>query len=158
MPAFTLRQAESPELVGVARDLFREYEQAIGTDLGYQGFATELASLPLPYSPPAGALLIAVAGRDVAGCVAMRPLAPLTAELNRLYVRPAYRGHGLGNRLVNTVIHLAHGVGYHELRLDTLASMSQAQALYARLGFVEIAPYNDKHLPGTRFYALTLPE
>ena len=155
-PKIVLSQASSPELVDTARDLFREYAQAIATDLEYQGFAAELAALPAPYVPPGGALLIAHAGADVAGCVALRPLDPRTGEMKRLYVRPAYRSFGLGKRLVEAVIDAARKAGYSELRLDTLPSMASAQALYRQLGFVEISAYNQTHLPGTRFYALRL--
>ncbi len=151
-----LSQADSPELIATARSLFREYAEAIGTDLEYQGFAAELAALPAPYLPPNGALLVAHAGSELAGCVGLRPLDGRTGEMKRLYVRPAYRGWGLGERLVEAVIHAARQAGYSELRLDTLPSMASAQALYHRLGFVEIPPYNNTHLPGTRFYALKL--
>lgn len=151
-----LSQADSPELVATARSLFREYAEAIGTDLEYQGFASELAALPAPYVPPSGALLVAHAGSDVAGCVGLRRLDSHTGEMKRLYVRPAYRSWGLGKRLVESVIHAARQAGCRELRLDTLPSMASAQALYHRLGFVEIPPYNNTHLPGTRFYALKL--
>lgn len=149
-------QADSPERIATARELFREYAQAIGTDLEYQGFSAELAALPAPYVPPRGALLIARIECGVAGCVALRPLDDHQGEMKRLYVRPAYRKFGLGKRLVDAVVDAARGAGYRELRLDTLASMTSAQALYRRLGFVEIPPYNTAHLPGTRFYSLDL--
>lgn len=151
-----LRQADSPELVATVCSLFREYARAIAIDLEYQGFAAELATLPAPYAPPGGALLVAHAGSDVAGCVALRPLDGLTGEMKRLYVRSAYRSLGLGRLLVGAVIRAAREAGYRELRLDTLPSMASAQALYRQLGFVEIPPYNNTHLPGTRFYALDL--
>lgn len=151
-----LRQADSPGLVATVRDLFREYAGAIGTDLEYQGFTAELAALPAPYVPPKGALFVAHAGADDAGCVALRPLDSHTGEMKRLYVRSAYRSWGLGKRLVEAVIDAARQAGYSEIRLDTLPSMAAAQALYHRLGFVEIPPYNNTHLPGTRFYALRL--
>ena len=151
-----LSQASSPELVATARALFREYAEAIGTDLEYQGFAAELAALPAPYVPPKGALLVAHVGSDVAGCVGLRPFDSHAGEMKRLYVRSAYRSWGLGKRLVEAVIHAAQRAEYNELRLDTLPSMAAAQALYHRLGFVEIPPYNNTHLPGTRFYALKL--
>lgn len=155
-PEIVLRQACTPELVETARGLFLEYANAIGTDLAYQGFAAELAALPAPYVPPHGVLFVASAGRDVAGCVALRPIDDRTGEMKRLYVRQAYRSHGLGERLVKEVVDAARDAGYGELRLDTLPSMASAQALYRRLGFVEIPPYNSAHLPGTRFFALAL--
>jgi len=153
---FVLNQVDGAELVAVARELFREYAGAIGIDLEYQGFSAELASLPVPYAPPAGALLIARCGEQVAGCVAMRPLGGGVGEVKRLYVRSDYRGSGLGRLLVETVIHAARQAAYRELRLDTLETMESARALYCRLGFVEIEPYNEKYLPGTRFYSLAL--
>jgi putative acetyltransferase len=156
-PGFMMRQADTAGRVAVARALFREYARAIGTDLEYQGFTAELAALPGPYVPPRGALLLAyVDGDEVAGCVALRPLDGTAGEMKRLYVRPEYRSAGLGRRLVEAVIGAAKDAGYRELRLDTLADMAAAQALYRRLGFVEIPPYNTDHLPGTRFFALDL--
>lgn len=152
----SLVQAASPELVAIARTLFREYAQSLETDLEYQGFSAELANLPGPYVPPGGALLIAQVGNEAAGCVALRPLASGVCEMKRLYVRGEYRSCGLGKRLVEAVIQAAREAGYRELRLDTLPSMHQAQALYARLGFNEIPAYNEQHLPGTKFYALEL--
>jgi GNAT superfamily N-acetyltransferase len=151
-----LAQADTPQLVTDARHLFREYAEAIGTDLEYQGFTAELAALPEPYVPPRGALLIARVGADVAGCVALRPFDAGAGEMKRLYARPEYRGFGLGRRLVEAVVQAARDAGYRELRLDTLASMMPAQALYERLGFIEIPPYSETYLPGTRFYALIL--
>jgi ribosomal protein S18 acetylase RimI-like enzyme len=150
-------QADTPQLISDARTLFREYADAIGTDLEYQGFTAELAALPVPYVAPDGALLIAHVGADIAGCVGLRRINAGTGEMKRLYVRPEYRRDGLGQRLVEAVIHAARAAGYRELRLDTLASMTSAQALYRRLGF-EIPPYNETYLPGTRFYALALRE
>jgi len=155
-PEIVLCQADSPELVATARALFHEYAEAIGTDLEYQGFAAELAALPAPYTPPNGALLVAHAGSNIAGCVGLRPLDGCTGEMKRLYVRPEYRSWGLGKHLVEAVIHSARQAGYIELRLDTLATMTSAQTLYLRLGFVEIPPYNNAHLPGTRFFAIKL--
>jgi GNAT superfamily N-acetyltransferase len=151
-----LKQVADPELIATARELFLEYAEMIGTNLEYQGFSAELDALPGPYAPPHGALLIALVDGEVAGCVAMRPLDAYTAEMKRLYVRSAYRSFGLGQRLVESVIQAAREAGFNELRLDTLPSMAAAQALYHRLGFVDIAPYNTSHLPGTRFYSLRL--
>jgi GNAT superfamily N-acetyltransferase len=78
--------------------------------------------------------------------------------MKRLYVRPAHRKFGLGQRPVQAVIDAARAAGHRELHLDTLASMTSAQALYRRLGFVGFPPYNTTHLPGTRFYSLDLSE
>jgi putative acetyltransferase len=158
IPEIIFSQADTPELVATARILFREYAEAIATDLEYQGFSAELAALPAPYVPPHGALLIARSGSDVAGCVCLRPLGEGIGEMKRLYVRDAYRSAGLGKQLVEAVIQASRHAGHRELRLDTLASMTSAQALYHRLGFVEIPPYNNAYLSGTRFYSLKLAD
>lgn len=153
-----LKQVTGAALVADARDLFREYAEAIGTDLEYQGFSAELTALPDPYVPPQGALYLAQVNDELAGCVALRPLNSQAGEMKRLYVRSAYRSLGLGQQLVEAVIAAARRAGFRELRLDTLPTMASAQSLYRRLGFAEIPPYNDKHLPGTRFYALALSD
>lgn len=140
----------------LARELFVEYAKAIGTDLEYQGFAKELASLPGPYASPHGALFIASVGGAAAGCVALKRIDDVSGEVKRLYVRPAFRGHRLGERLLEASIEAARIAGYAELRLDTLEHMASAQALYRRLGFSETPPYNAAHLPGTRFFRLAL--
>lgn len=151
-----IAQASDAVAVELAASLFREYQTAIGVDLCFQGFAEELAGLPGNYALPRGRLLIAHVGTEVAGCVALRPLEEGVAEMKRLYVRSAFRGTGLGRRLAEAVIAAARDAGYSRVRLDTLATMKEAIALYGALGFVEIAPYRVNPLPGPRYFELRL--
>ncbi|MGH9403373.1 MAG: GNAT family N-acetyltransferase [Terriglobia bacterium] len=134
-------QATSEGAIGEARSLFEEYAASLDFSLCFQDFAHELASLPGGYAPPSGRLLLAaVAGRP-AGCVALRRIDSQAGELKRLYVRPEFRGQGIGRALTNRVIEDAREFGYSRLRLDTLDSMAEAQSLYRSLGFRLIEPY-----------------
>jgi len=155
--AFDLRQAASPADVETARALFVEYQESLGISLCFQNFDEELRTLPGAYAPPAGRLLLAFSGDEPAGCVALRRIGEGICELKRLWVRPAFRGTGLGRLLVETTLEEARAVPYHRVRLDTLPSMKSAQALYLSLGFEDIPPYNDHPIEGTRFMEAILP-
>jgi len=151
-----IRPATSAGDIAEARRLFREYEASLDVDLRYQGFERELAELPGAYAPPRGRLLLAVDDSAPAGCVALRPLGDDVCEMKRLYVRPAARGKRVGRLLAEAVIGEARSVGYSRMRLDTLPSMKDAQALYRALGFAVIAPYYASPVAGTRFMELAL--
>lgn len=153
----TIRSLDGPADVAIAKVLFAEYAASLDVDLGFQGFEAELAGLPGAYVSPAGALLLAEQEGQVVGCVALRPLEPPSvAELKRLFVRPAGRGRGTGAALTNAILARAREAGYERVRLDTLPSMGQAQALYRQLGFREIQAYRHNPVPGSRFMELDL--
>jgi ribosomal protein S18 acetylase RimI-like enzyme len=153
MSAIDVVRDPPPEPV---RALFREYADSLGFPLDFQGFDRELAELPGDYAPPRGMLLLAEVDGAAAGCAALRPFAGDVAELKRLYVRPAYRGLGLGRRLTETALADARDRGYRRVRLDTVPGMETAQALYVALGFREIRPYRPNPIPGARFLELEL--
>jgi ribosomal protein S18 acetylase RimI-like enzyme len=147
-----IRPASGESDVAAVRALFDEYAREIATDLCFQGFAQERDGLPGAYAPPRGRLLVADQDGVIAGCVALRPLEDRTAEMKRLYLRPAARGTGLGRRMALTLIAEAEGAGYERLRLDTLPAMSAAIAMYRDLGFREIPPYRHNPVAGALFF------
>lgn len=153
-----LLEAHTPEDLETVRTLFREYEQFLGVDLCFQGFAEELATLPGRYAPPSGRLLLAMEGTDAAGCVALRPLEDGVCEMKRLFVRPAYRGQGLGQHLAQRIIQEATTVGYTVMRLDTLDTLERAVRIYETLGFQRCAPYYANPLPSVVYWERTLSE
>jgi GNAT superfamily N-acetyltransferase len=148
----TIRDATSEDLDEI-RKMLLEYEAWIGVDLCFQNFKQELAELPGKYAPPRGRLLIADPN---AGCVALRPIDDETGEMKRLFVRPEFRGTGLGKLLVLRVIEEARAEGYKKVRLDTMPMMESAQKLYQQLGFRDIEAYRLNPQPGVRYMELSL--
>jgi ribosomal protein S18 acetylase RimI-like enzyme len=153
----TLRVVTLPEEMETVRVLFGEYVDSLSFDVSFQNFEQELAELPGSYAPPSGCLLLATTCGEPAACVALKDLGDGVAEMKRLYVRPTYRGTGLGRKLAERVIDAAKKRGYQAIRLDTVApEMARAVNLYRSLGFLEIPPYNYHPVAGTLFMELRL--
>lgn len=154
---FDLRQAESREEMVLVRELFLEYANSLGFSLCFQSFDHELASLPGDYAQPRGRLLLARHEGVPAGCVALHPLEDGICEMKRLYVRPQFRGRGLGKRLAENIIGEARALGYQQLRLDTVEpTMREAVGMYRKMGFREVAPYRPNPIEGALYMELTL--
>ena len=135
--------AHAPEHLATVRALFTEYANSIEIDLCFQSFNRELAELPGRYAPPDGRLFLAMANDHPVGCVAFRKIDDGVCEMKRLYVRPAFRGQGLGRQLAEQTLVAGRQIGYVRMRLDTLSSMTPAIALYESLGFHRIPAYYD---------------
>jgi ribosomal protein S18 acetylase RimI-like enzyme len=179
-PAIVLAVPDEAHELDEARAIFREYAASLEVDLCFQNFDAELANLPGDYAEPRGTLLLALVeasetaarsptpalvrpdGRtlQVAGCCALRPLDTVdyanAAEMKRLYVRPGFRGLGLGRQLVEAVLDAARGAGYACVLLDTLDDMESARALYEDLGFVEVPPYYHNPIAGSHYLKVEL--
>lgn len=145
-----IRHAEGDRDVQAVRELFEEYQQWLGVDLCFQGFAEELDGLPGAYDAPGGCLLLACEGGKYAGVVGIRPLATSgggqVCEMKRLYVRIPWRGDGVGRALSEAAMDWARRAGYSRICLDTLENLDAARALYASQGFREIEAYYDNPL------------
>jgi ribosomal protein S18 acetylase RimI-like enzyme len=154
-----LTQATSNKEVQQARKLFEEYAAWLGINPCFQNVDKELAELPGEYAPPSGRLFLANENDQTAGCVGLRKIGDGIGEMKRLYVRPDFRGQGLGRTLTETILQEAREIGYRRVRLDTLpGKMDQAIAMYRSLGFKNIAPYYDNPVEGVAFMELELEQ
>ena len=154
---FRLSQAESPGQIALVRELFLEYEKSLGFSLCFQSFDKELAGLPGDYAPPDGRLFLAESDGRPVGCIALHKIDPNICEMKRLYLRPQFRGKGLGRVLAERIIREARTIGYQRMRLDTVEPvMKDAVAMYRKLGFREITPYRDNPIPGALYMELLL--
>jgi putative acetyltransferase len=149
-------QAITAEEITIIRGLFQEYAAWLKVDLCFQRFSEELASLPGAYAMPRGRLLLATAVDGPAGCVALRPIDEDSCEMKRLFVRPAYRGQGLGGMMAERIVSEARAIGYTSMMLDTLPFMRDAIHLYRSLGFVERPAYYETPLAETVFMELRM--
>ncbi|MGD1063144.1 MAG: GNAT family N-acetyltransferase [Terracidiphilus sp.] len=133
-----IAQVETAEALAAVRLLLEEYWNSFGFTPCFQNFGEELAGLPGAYAPPGGRLALATIGGQSTGCIALRHVDAHHAEAKRLYVRPAFRGLGLGRALMEWVMAEARAAGYREIVGDTVPVMRDALALYERMGFERI--------------------
>jgi len=155
--AFKIFPADASAHIPQVRELFLEYAESLGFSLCFQSFDKELSGLPGDYAPPPGRLLLAEYEGKIAGCVALHPLKDNFCEMKRLYLRPQFRGKGLGRVLAETIISEARSIGYSAIRLDTVEPvMRDAVAMYRRLGFREIPPYCTNPIAGALYMELEL--
>jgi ribosomal protein S18 acetylase RimI-like enzyme len=157
----TIILAETPQQVSAARELMLEYASWLEFKLCFQGFDEELRTLPGKYAPPEGRLFLALWDGQIAGIGALRPFSsdePGVCEMKRLYVRPQYRGQGIGRALLNTVLAEARAIGYQRMRLDSVEPLMQdAVRMYRAYGFREIPPYRENPIPGALYMEIELP-
>jgi len=151
-------QAVLPEHIQTAGSLFFEYAKSVNVSLCFENLDKEVESLPGPYAPPNGSLLLALCDGKVAGCVALKRVDPETCEMKRLYVRNEFRGQGIGKQLTIAIAREGRRIGYKTIRLDTLPSMKEAISLYDSLGFEPIPQYRELPVPGALFMQAVLEQ
>lgn len=140
-------QEEGSQL-DIVRDLLREYEKELDTDLCFQQFGDELKDPLNKYGTPNGTLMLAYWEEEPAGCIALTPVNQRgVCEMKRLYVRPAFRKYGIGRTLVTELLDVAPTLGYQVMRLDTFKKLKSAILLYESFGFHYIEAYYNNPFP-----------
>lgn len=94
-------------------------------------------------TPPAGYLLLARLDGQPVGCGALKRLSASEGEVKRVWTAPDARGLGVAGRLMDGLEQLARDVGFDTVKLDTNRTLVEAQAMYRKRGYREIARYND---------------
>jgi putative acetyltransferase len=168
-PRVAIVPADSPARVELVRELFKEYAASLSFNLCFQSFEDELAALPGEYGPWSGMLLLGLVEAQPAGCVALHRIDKETSEddeivseievceMKRLFVRPQFRGLGLGRDLLDAILKCAAAIGYRRMRLDTVpGEMATAVEMYQKIGFAEIAPYRENPIPGAKYLELNI--
>lgn len=137
---------DRPEVV---RELFKEYTEilvagdpAFKQYLNVQNFDEEIRHLEYKYGHPEGRLYLAYVDGEAAGCMALKKFDETSCEIKRLYVRSRFRGHRIGEQMVERLIADAREIGYTHILLDTLPFLRTAIQMYLRMGFYEIPSYN----------------
>jgi putative acetyltransferase len=151
-----IRVAETLRDLADVRQLWREYWESLGLPMDFQGFGAELEGLPGAYGAAGGVLLLASKEAEPAGTIAMRRLDERSGEVKRLYLRPQFRGLGLGRDLLAAVIAQATAIQYECLYADTLPSMMEALSLYQSVGFERVEAYSNTPTPGAIYLKLNL--
>ncbi len=124
-----------------AINLFNEYASSLNISLAFQNFTEELNNINTMYGSPTGSLLLVYDKNQAIACAAYRIIDEAVCELKRMYIKPNYRGKGIGQKLLDMLCISAKEVGYKIMRLDTLDTMLPALSLYRKNGFAAIDPY-----------------
>jgi GNAT superfamily N-acetyltransferase len=158
-----LVQVETNEQRQAVKELVWEYlqwlnamlEREYGTSLDIHSMLAQTVAELDNFAPPAGQVLLVEYEGQMAGVGYLRQIARDVGEIKRMYVRPAFRGKGLGRALLDGIIAEARQMGYPTLRLDSARFMKAAHSLYRSAGFREIAPYPGSEVP-TEFQAYAI--
>ncbi len=153
-PQIMIRPASAQDEV-LTREILLEYATTLTLDALQTELVQEAAHLPGDYAAPRGTLLLAWVDDLLAGCCGMRPLDDSdhmgAVEMRRLFVRPAFRGLGLGKHLAEAALDFARQQGYSCILLDTLDRQEVARQLYEDLDFYEIDPFYNSPLAGAHY-------
>ena len=166
----TIRRCETEQDYVIAADLLGELSTWDSIETEKLGFTAQSVldfyygaenRLPSPPARDSGLKLLGFVGPDVGGCISYREVEPAICEIKHLYVRPSFRGSGLGRALVSCLLARGRAAGYRRVRLETVSFMGTAVRMYEGMGFVRRTPYYEipeVFLPITIFMEKDLEE
>jgi GNAT superfamily N-acetyltransferase len=121
--------------VAQIKQRYPERAQQVEDYLRHQRFEEMLANFREHFMPPSGECMLARLDGSAVGIVMLKPIDPTLCEMNRMYVTPEARGHGIGRSLCEYLMSRALELGYCEMRLGALPRHVEALPLYRSLGF-----------------------
>jgi GNAT superfamily N-acetyltransferase len=137
---------DDPRVQALYADFVREADGPLVYDREDAGIDLEeeiAKGPPTDLVPPNGVLLLARADGEPAGLGGVRHLDTEIAEVKSMYVVPAYRGTGLGRRILARLNEIALEHGCRAVRLDTSDYLTPAVGLYRAAGYREVPAYNE---------------
>ena len=148
--------AKGPKEYAIAKKLIEEYVDSLGFNLDFQDIDNELEHLELFYGHSNGLIIMAKVDDEFVGVICLRDLGNFISEIKRMYVKPNFRGKGLGRKMLNKVAEEAKRLGFRFLRLDTVPDMESAIHLFVSKGFYEIEDFGTNPLQDVRFMEFKL--
>jgi GNAT superfamily N-acetyltransferase len=125
-----------------ARALFDEYMELVRERAGRDFQPVEhIFASPEVFSGPGAAWLVAYDGDRAVACGGLRPLAPDTGEIKRMFVTPTARRRGLARRLLAELEAIARDAGQTRIRLLTTELLPEALELYAKAGYTVVSSH-----------------
>ena len=144
----------------ILKELFTEYlewvlskcEEEFNVNYDIKNFAAVAVNSSLEelykFFPPSGCLLLCKNENEIVGTACMRKIGEKIGEIKRMYVRPIFRGEGIGRNLLEKLISEAQECGYSKVRLDSGPFMKEAHGLYYSFGFRNIKSYPESEVLG----------
>lgn len=137
--------ATTPQELDLARELWREWAKMVDDPAWAHVFKADVAELEKVYGPPGGVFMLAWDGKELAGGGALRRIDGELCEMERVYVRPRFRGRGVAQSLSVALMGEARRLGYGAVRFAIPAAFAEELAggikLYERMGFRRIPTY-----------------
>lgn len=137
---------DDPRVRELYADFVREADGPLVYDREEAGIDLDreiAAGPPMDLVPPNGILFLAMVDGEPAGLGGVRHLDTDVAEVKSMYVAPAYRGSGLGRRILARLDETAAERGCSAVRLDTSDYLTPAVGLYRAAGYREVPAYNE---------------